>query len=133
MEGRSTGQFWGVVLDAPDARELARFYARLLGWTLVKDEPDWATVAPPDGVAYLAFQSSPEYVRPAWPPVPGQQQMMLHLDVEVGDIEAAVASALGAGATLAPHQPQEDVRVLLDPAGHPFCLYVGEEPATPGR
>jgi hypothetical protein len=23
-------------------------------------------------------------------------------------------------------QPQDHVRVLLDPAGHPFCLYVGE-------
>jgi hypothetical protein len=22
------------------------------------------------------------------------------------------------------HQPQDDVRVMLDPAGHPFCLYV---------
>ena len=26
-------------------------------------------------------------------------------------------------ATLADFQPQKDVRVLLDPAGHPFCLY----------
>jgi hypothetical protein len=23
-------------------------------------------------------------------------------------------------------EPQEDVRVLLDPAGHPFCLYLDE-------
>ncbi len=26
------------------------------------------------------------------------------------------------GATLADTQPQDDVRVLLDPVGHPFCL-----------
>jgi hypothetical protein len=26
---------------------------------------------------------------------------------------------------VAGHQPQPDVRVLLDPAGHPFCLYRG--------
>ncbi len=23
-------------------------------------------------------------------------------------------------------QPQDDVRVYLDPAGHPFCLFVNE-------
>ena len=27
-----------------------------------------------------------------------------------------------AGAVQAEFQPQEDVRVFLDPAGHPFCL-----------
>lgn len=26
--------------------------------------------------------------------------------------------------TLAQFQPQDDVRVYLDPAGHPFCLFV---------
>ena len=113
------------MLDAPDARALARFYARLLGWEIGKDEPDWATVAPPDGVAYLGFQTSPEYVPPVWPPVEGRQQMMLHLDLEVSDLAAAVADAVEMGATLAAHQPQDDVRVLLDPVGHPFCLYVG--------
>jgi hypothetical protein len=30
------------------------------------------------------------------------------------------------GAELACHQPQDDVRVLLDPVGHPFCLYLDE-------
>jgi hypothetical protein len=28
------------------------------------------------------------------------------------------------GAEQASYQPQEHVRVMLDPAGHPFCLYV---------
>jgi hypothetical protein len=36
-----------------------------------------------------------------------------------------VAHAVAQGATLAGFQPQEDVRVFLDPAGHPFCLYLG--------
>jgi hypothetical protein len=26
---------------------------------------------------------------------------------------------------VAQFQPQNDVRVCLDPAGHPFCLWVG--------
>ena len=51
--------------------------------------------------------------------------MQLHLDIEVGDLESAGARAVAAGAVLAGFQPQEDVRVYLDPAGHPFCLWVG--------
>jgi catechol 2,3-dioxygenase-like lactoylglutathione lyase family enzyme len=115
-----------VVLDAPDAPALARFYAGLLGWELAKAEPDWATVAPRDGVGYLGFQTSPSYVPPVWPPVDGSQQMMMHLDFEVSDLAAAVAHAVELGAREAGHQPQETVRVLLDPAGHPFCLYTDQ-------
>ncbi|MDQ3915919.1 MAG: VOC family protein [Actinomycetota bacterium] len=124
MRGRAESGWWGAVLDAPDASSLARFYAGLLGWRVAKDEPGWAAVVPPEGVAYLGFQTSPEYVPPVWPPAEGRQQMMMHLDIEVDDLEAAVADAVEAGARLAEHQPQEDVRVMLDPAGHPFCLYV---------
>jgi predicted enzyme related to lactoylglutathione lyase len=125
MRGRSSAAWWGAVLEAPDALALAQFYARLLDWTVAKDEPGWAAVSPPDGVAYLGFQSSPEYVPPTWPAVEGRQQMMMHLDIEVEDLDAAVADAVAQGATLAEFQPQEKVRVLLDPVGHPFCLYLG--------
>jgi hypothetical protein len=55
-----------------------------------------------------------------------RQQMELHLDIEVEELDGAVAYALEAGATLAEFQPQENVRVLLDPAGHPFCFFVNE-------
>jgi hypothetical protein len=44
--------------------------------------------------------------------------------VEVDDLQEAVDAAVGLGATVAQFQPQEHVRVLLDPVGHPFCLYV---------
>jgi len=124
MLERSQQHYWGVVLDAPDARELAQFYSRLLGWKIGTEESDWVTMKPDDGVAYLGFQTSPEFVRPVWPPADGRQQQMLHLDLEVGDLDAAVAQAVEAGAELAEFQPQERVRVMLDPAGHPFCLYV---------
>lgn len=122
----SRHDWWGAVLEAPDAGALARFYAELLGWEIGTNTPSWATVAPPGGVAYLGFQTSPEYVRPVWPAVEGSQQMMMHLDLEVSDLEAAVADALKLGAQVAEYQPQDKVRVLLDPVGHPFCLYLGE-------
>ena len=47
---------------------------------------------------------------------------MMHLDIQVDDVEAAVADAIATGARLAEHQPNPNDRVLLDPAGHPFCL-----------
>jgi catechol 2,3-dioxygenase-like lactoylglutathione lyase family enzyme len=125
MPLRTTKHWFGVVLDAPDASALAHFYERLLGWTLFKDARDWATLAPSETHGYnLSFQTEPNYVRPVWPSEPGKPIMMLHLDLEVDDLDAAVAYAVEVGAELAAFQPQEGVRVLLDPAGHPFCLYL---------
>jgi catechol 2,3-dioxygenase-like lactoylglutathione lyase family enzyme len=128
MLGRSKDHYWGVTLNAPDPRALADFYAAVLDWKVTEDGGDYFTVGPPDGsVAYLACQSEPLYQRPTWPAVEGEQQMMLHLEIEVGDLEVAIAEAVALGATVAEFQPQEHVRVMLDPAGHPFCLYVDLE------
>ncbi|MGW5352482.1 VOC family protein [Streptomyces sp. NPDC004031] len=118
--------WWGVVLEAPDPAALARFYVRVLGWRIDKEEPDWVAIAPEEGVAYLAFQRSADYVPPVWPARDGAPRITMHLDFEVTDLDAAVADALSLGARPAAHQPQPGVRVLLDPAGHPFCLYLAD-------
>ena len=125
MTQRPSFRLTATVLDAPDPRALAGFYGQLLGWPIGADEPDWVTLRPPAGGAGLSFQREPVYARPTWPASPGTQQMQLHLDIEVDDLEAAGARAVAAGAVLAEFQPQEDVRVYLDPVGHPFCLWVG--------
>lgn len=117
--------YWGVVLEAPDPRALGRFYSELLGWPIGKEDPDGVALKPEDGVGYLAIQRAEIYDRPVWPPADGTQHATMHLDFEVDDLEAAVAHALELGAEQADFQPQDDVRVMLDPAGHPFCLYVG--------
>jgi len=119
--------WWGVVLDAPDVAQLTTFYAELLGWSIHKQYDEGAALDAGEGVAHLAIQHNPDYVRPPWPGAPGQQQMMLHLDFEVTALAEATARAQALGATLAEHQPQDDVRVLLDPAGHPFCLYAATD------
>jgi catechol 2,3-dioxygenase-like lactoylglutathione lyase family enzyme len=118
--------FTTVNISAPDPRALARFYQRLLGWEVKAEEPDWVLLRPPDGGVGLAFQTETSYVRPTWPASPTDQQMMMHLEVRVDDLESAGAHAATAGATLAEYQPREDVRVYLDPAGHPFCLWLAE-------
>ena len=114
-----------TVLGAADPGALAEFYEQLLGWTRVADEPGWVMLRPPSGGTGLSFQHEPDYVPPVWPPAPSQQQMMMHLDIAVEDLQAGVAWAREAGASLAEYQPQEHVRVMLDPAGHPFCLFPG--------
>ena len=132
MPLRTSKTWWGVQLDASDGLELARFYQRLLGWQIFHESPDGAALAPSEDAGYnLAFESNPLYVRPVWPTEADQPQMSMHLDLEVDDLEAAVAHALEAGAELAAYQPQETVRVMLDPAGHPFCLYL--DPTDPTR
>jgi catechol 2,3-dioxygenase-like lactoylglutathione lyase family enzyme len=121
-----TMRYTGAVLDAPDARELATFYRRLLGWEVVEDEPGWVSLREPGGTARLSFQTEKLYRRPAWPAADGAQLMMAHLDIEVDDLAAEVARAVAEGASVAEFQPQELVRVCLDPVGHPFCLWVRE-------
>jgi hypothetical protein len=113
-----------VVLDCPDAHGLADFYGRLLGWGAKWTEPDWVLLEDPTGGTRLSFQSEAGYEPPVWPEQPGEQQKMLHLDIRCDDLEEAGAHAVALGATLADYQPQEDVRVYLDPAGHPFCLFL---------
>lgn len=115
-----------TTLDAPDARVLASFYEKLLGWERVTDKPHYVGLRSPAGGARLCFQTEPNYVAPVWPSAPGSPLMMSHLEIGVDDLDAAQAWAIDAGATLADYQPQEHVRVMLDPAGHPFCLFLGQ-------
>ena len=122
--------WWGVVLDAPDVAVLTRFYSELRGWPVWKQDDADAALDLGEGVAYLSIQRNPDYVRPTWPAREGRQQMMLHLDFEVTDLHAEVTRAVQLGAELPDYQPQENVRVLLDPAGHPFCFYT-DPPAGP--
>ena len=115
-----------TVLGTPDPRGLARFYQRLLGWPLRDDTDEWATLRPDDGSTGLSFQLETDHVPPVWPPEPRTQQMQLHLDLLVDDLDAACALAEDAGAEqVGGHEDDDEiVRVYRDPAGHPFCLFV---------
>ena len=94
-----------TVLGAPDPRALAGFYRDLLGWQVTQDEPDWVHLEPPGGRgAGLSFQIETEHRAPVWPAHGDDQQMMMHLDIEVQDLEAGVARAEELGATQADFQ-----------------------------
>jgi catechol 2,3-dioxygenase-like lactoylglutathione lyase family enzyme len=124
-----------VTIAAPDPRALADFYSRMLQWPISASDPPrpgnppedgWAQVRPPEGVSgpTLNFEHERGYVAPIWPSEPGQQQIQEHLDIYVEDLDASVDWAVNQGGMLADFQPQDDVRVLFDPAGHPFCLFL---------
>lgn len=82
---RPTMTVRGIVLDSPNAQELAGFYRRLLGWAAEDDDPGWVTLIAPTGGTGLSFQTDDNYIRPTWPAqAPEGQRMMLHLDIEVG-------------------------------------------------
>ncbi len=100
------------------------FYARLLGWEVLTDEPGWVVIGHGDDYLRVSFEEDVNYQRPVWPTEPGKPPIQMHLDVRVTDLDGAVRHALACGASLAPAQPQGDVRVCLDPAGHAFCLWL---------
>lgn len=112
-----------VVLDAPDVAALGAFYERLTGWSATSAGSDWHRLAPVGGGTGIAIQLEPAFVRPTWPSDASHQQMQLHLDLIVDDLAAAAEHATAVGGVLADFQPEDDLRVFLDPVGHPFCLF----------
>lgn len=133
MTDRIPVRLAGPVIDAAQPLALAAFYERFTGWPIRRSEgprpgkpPDdgWAILGPDDRSAKIEVQWDPHYRPPTWPSTSGEQTMMMHLDFGVDDLDAGVAWAIACGATEAEHQPQTDVRVMLDPEGHPFCLFV---------
>jgi len=113
-----------VNMDCADTEARADFYGRLLGWEVTYRDNDFVTMQDPAGGTALSFQEESWYQAPVWPERPDEQTKMIHLDIKVDNLDAALAHALAAGARLAEYQPRSDLRILLDPAGHPFCLFV---------
>ena len=113
-----------VCIDCADAHVMAAFYGRLLGWDVSLREPQWVLLRDPAGGTGLSFQANADYREPTWPEREDGRHKMLHLDIKVDDLDAAVEHAVASGARMAEYQPQERVRVMLDPAGHPFCLFL---------
>ncbi|MET7303090.1 VOC family protein [Embleya sp. NPDC005575] len=126
------GRVQCVVLDCADVRELARFYAALLGGEVNRPDPRWAvgdefatvhTEGDQSGSGLvLAFQRVADHRAPQWPDAAHPQQV--HLDVDVPDMDEAHERVVGLGAALL-RVDSRGWRVYADPAGHPFCLLGG--------
>ncbi|MEV7977364.1 VOC family protein [Streptomyces sp. NPDC086519] len=113
-------RYVAVTFDCPDPAELARFYGEALGLPVAYSSDDFVLLGR-EGSAGLGFNRLTDYRRPTWPD-PAQEKQA-HIELGVDDLEAARAHLLALGAAEPPTQPQPDRwRVLLDPAGHPFCI-----------
>lgn len=113
-----------TVLDCPDPRELAAFYAAVLDWKVDPESDDeWVELIGPNGRA-LAFQRSEGYRPPVWPGTEQPQQFHLDFDVFREQMDEAEAAVIALGATLLEGDDDgaRDWRVYADPVGHPFCL-----------
>ena len=109
-------RFVGVSLDCADPAELAEFYLQLLGGRLLWSRPNSAAVQVP-GVL-LVPQRVADYRPPVWPGA-----SIVHLDLTAGEqLEEPAGRALALGARAVDPQSVPRWRVLLDPAGHPFCI-----------
>ncbi|GAB91108.1 VOC family protein [Gordonia rhizosphera] len=108
-----------MTLDCADAGRSAEFWSAVLGWQIVAAGDGYAMIKGPHGPA-VGFGSVADYQPPSWPNDHGSKQF--HFDLAVDDIPAAEARCVALGATVPAEQPGETWRVLLDPAGHPFCL-----------
>ena len=119
-------KMYSFTVDCKDPHELAKFYAALLNWEIPFYNEEWACLGAPGTYqgTYpgIVFQRNSQYKPPVWPEKPEAQQQMAHLDFAVNDLEKAVQHAIHCGATIADVQFSDDWRVMLDPAGHPFCL-----------
>jgi len=126
-------QWVGVAIDCEWAEPMAHFYEGLLGFEIrdLGQGGRWAQLFNPQGGVQLNIQGDPRYRPPTWPEKPGELAKMIHFEVQVDDLEVAVATALEAGGTEAPWQPpdrnRERIRIMLDPAGHPLCLFLRGE------
>ncbi|GGO56211.1 MULTISPECIES: VOC family protein [Streptomyces] len=118
-----------VVLDCPDPRGLAEFYAEIIGGTIHDEDGDgqWVDLVAP-GRVKVSFQRVADLATAEWPRSDKNAQQ-LHLDLDAGptwaDVDAAEKRVLALGARpldLDDGDGKRDFRVYADPAGHPFCL-----------
>jgi predicted enzyme related to lactoylglutathione lyase len=109
-----------VTLDCAEVAPSADFWSAFLGWEVTASSDDYAMLVGPGGGPALGLGRVDDHRPPSWPDEGGRKQF--HLDLAVADIDAAAARAVELGASLADPQPGETWRVLIDPAGHPFCL-----------
>jgi catechol 2,3-dioxygenase-like lactoylglutathione lyase family enzyme len=121
-----------ITVDCADAEALGAFYAQLLGWEITaRDVDGWLQLRHPEGGIGLNIQAEADYEAPVWPEQPGHQAKMMHFEVLVDDLEAGVRFVRELGGEEALLQPADRdrtrLRVMLDPAGHPFCLFVDGE------
>lgn len=110
-----------VTLDCRDPAPVIAFYAGAFGATVSHSDDTGAWIHL-DGGPLILVRVLDDFRPPTWPAPDVPMQM--HFELSVDDVEEAEVRLQALGATTPDHQPhraQGNV-VMLDPAGHPFCI-----------
>ncbi|MFH8406303.1 VOC family protein [Streptomyces sp. NPDC018019] len=105
-----------LAVDAHDPKGLATFWARVLDWRIVYEDPEEVIIAAGEnalpGIVFLAV------------PEAKAGKNRLHIDLTPDDQAAEVARITGLGARRADVGQGDDVSwaVLADPEGNEFCV-----------
>ena len=126
MSARPNIRFGAVTIDcAPhQVRAMVAFYSKLLNLELKNDADAAFPFLSGEGFS-MNLQPEAGYQPPTWPE--GERGQQIHLDLLVDDLAATTAYCLSIGATESPVQYGSNWHILLDPAGHPFCLCVYDD------
>lgn len=132
MAPRPSIKWTTITIDGADPAAMGQFYTTVFGWEITaRDDKGWLQLRDPHGGVGVNIQAEDGFEPPVWPERAGRQQKMMHLEVLVDDLAAAVDLVVAAGGAEAAHQPDDRdpnrLRVMVDPAGHPFCLFVDGE------
>jgi catechol 2,3-dioxygenase-like lactoylglutathione lyase family enzyme len=114
-------QIAGVTIDCDDPAAMASFYAQALAGSISHEDETGAQVRLADG-QLLPFRHVVDYRAPTWPSQ--ELPIQFHFEYYVADVGMAEAQLQLLGATTAEFQDKDDADliVMLDPAGHPFCI-----------
>ena len=113
------GKLHGTVIDCLDPIRLSKFYAQILGYTVVQSDSDWSVIGISEELPGIAFQQNPNYTAPTWPS--GDIPTQIHFDIRVEDFDSAVVEIESLGGSLL-SKSSDTFWVCTDPEGHPFCI-----------
>jgi catechol 2,3-dioxygenase-like lactoylglutathione lyase family enzyme len=125
----AVAKFAAITIDCPDPDTTAAFYTSALGGTITHRLAG-GTFIEVDGLSMI-FRRVADYQAPTWPS--SEVPMQMHFELYVDDLAGAEARLHQFGASTPEHEDDSDtgLLVMLDPAGHPFCIIVRPE-GSPG-
>ena len=109
-----------VIIDCQEAAPMVAFYRAACGGEIIRTDADsaWLKV----GGITVIFREVAGYRAPTWPAA--DVPMQIHFDFYADDLDEAEALLRRHGATTPEFRPHrgDGLVVMLDPAGHPFCI-----------
>jgi len=114
-------RWYTVVVDAANPALMARFWAAVLDYQIVFEQPDEVVIAKDRGTyPGIIFVPVPE---------PKTVKNRLHIDLNPDNQEAEVARLMGLGAKRVDVGQNDEVTwvVMADPEGNEFCVLTARE------